>query len=58
MKRTAASSTTYREPSNGGPEMKAIVELGVVPIGVGVSLSKYVAACETVLKEAGLEHHH
>jgi uncharacterized protein (TIGR00106 family) len=36
--------------------MKAIVELGVVPIGVGVSLSKYVAACETVLKEAGLEH--
>ena len=36
--------------------MKAIVELGVVPIGVGVSLSKYVAACERVLKEAGLEH--
>jgi uncharacterized protein (TIGR00106 family) len=36
--------------------MKAIVELGVVPIGVGVSLSKYVAACETVLAEAGLEH--
>jgi uncharacterized protein (TIGR00106 family) len=32
------------------------MELGVVPIGVGVSLSKYVAACETVLKEAGLEH--
>jgi uncharacterized protein (TIGR00106 family) len=36
--------------------MKAIIELGVVPIGVGVSLSKYVAACETVLKDAGLEH--
>ena len=36
--------------------MKAIVELGVVPIGVGVSLSKYVAACEKILKEAGLEH--
>ena len=36
--------------------MKAIVELGVVPIGVGVSLSKYVAACENILKEAGLEH--
>jgi uncharacterized protein (TIGR00106 family) len=36
--------------------MKAIVELGVVPIGVGVSLSKYVAACEQVLKDAGLEH--
>lgn len=36
--------------------MKVIIELGVVPIGVGVSLSKYVAACETVLTEAGLEH--
>lgn len=36
--------------------MKVIVELGVVPIGVGVSLSKYVAACETVLVEAGLDH--
>ena len=36
--------------------MKAIVELGVVPIGVGVSLSKYIAACEQVLQAAGLEH--
>lgn len=36
--------------------MKAIVELGVVPIGVGVSLSKYIAACEKVLKDAGLAH--
>ena len=26
-----------------------------VPIGVGVSLSPYVAACEKVLKEAGLK---
>lgn len=36
--------------------MKVMIELGVVPIGVGVSLSKYVAACEKVLDEAGLEH--
>lgn len=36
--------------------MKAIVDLCVVPIGVGVSVSKYIAACETVLREAGLEH--
>jgi uncharacterized protein (TIGR00106 family) len=36
--------------------VKVIIELGVVPIGVGVSLSKYVAACEQVLKDAGLEH--
>ncbi len=35
--------------------MKVIVDLCVVPVGVGVSLSPYVAACERVLKEAGLE---
>jgi uncharacterized protein (TIGR00106 family) len=35
--------------------MKVIADLSVVPIGVGVSLSQYVAACERVLKEAGLE---
>jgi uncharacterized protein (TIGR00106 family) len=35
--------------------MKVIADISVVPIGVGVSLSKYVAACEKVLNEAGLE---
>ena len=35
--------------------MKVIADLTVIPIGVGVSLSKYVAACEKVLTEAGLE---
>jgi uncharacterized protein (TIGR00106 family) len=35
--------------------MNVIVDLCVVPVGVGVSLSAYVAACERVLKEAGLE---
>jgi len=35
--------------------MKVIVDLTVVPIGVGVSLSKYVAACENVLKRPGLK---
>ena len=35
--------------------MNVIVDLCVVPIGVGVSLSTYVAACERVLKEAGLK---
>lgn len=34
--------------------MKAIVDLCVVPLGVGVSVSEYVAACERILKEAGL----
>ena len=37
--------------------MHVIADLCVVPIGVGVSVSKYVAACEKVLKEAGLETH-
>lgn len=36
--------------------MKVIVDLCVVPIGVGVSVSKYVAECQKVLREAGLEH--
>ncbi len=35
--------------------MKVIVDLSVVPIGVGVSVSKYVAACQSVLEEAALK---
>ena len=35
--------------------MKTILDLCVVPMGVGVSVSKYVAACEKVLKDAGLK---
>ncbi len=35
--------------------MKVIVDLSVVPLGVGVSVSKYVAACQEVLAEAGLK---
>ena len=35
--------------------MNVIVDLSVVPLGVGVSLSPYVAACQRVLDEAGLE---
>jgi uncharacterized protein (TIGR00106 family) len=34
--------------------MKVIVDLCVVPLGVGVSVSEYVTACERVLSEAGL----
>jgi uncharacterized protein (TIGR00106 family) len=36
--------------------MKVLVDLTIVPVGVGTSLSRYVAACERVLEEAGLEH--
>lgn len=35
--------------------MKVLVDLCLVPIGVGVSLSPYVAACQKVLAEAGLK---
>ncbi len=36
--------------------MKVMVDLCVVPMGVGLSVSEYVAACERVLQEANLEH--
>jgi uncharacterized protein (TIGR00106 family) len=35
--------------------MKVIIDLCLVPIGVGVSLSPYIAACEKVLMAAGLK---
>ncbi|MFG0290021.1 MAG: MTH1187 family thiamine-binding protein [Rhodopirellula sp. JB044] len=36
--------------------MKVIIDLCVVPMGVGVSVSRYVAECQKVLQEAGLKH--
>lgn len=35
--------------------MKVIADLCIIPIGVGVSLSKYVAECERVIRESGLK---
>jgi uncharacterized protein (TIGR00106 family) len=35
--------------------MKVIADFTLVPIGVGVSLSKYVAACEEILDRPGLK---
>jgi uncharacterized protein (TIGR00106 family) len=35
--------------------MRLTAMISVIPIGVGLSLSPYVAACEKVLIEAGLE---
>ena len=35
--------------------MKVLVDVAVVPIGVGVSLSPYVAACERIFQESGLK---
>lgn len=37
--------------------MHTIADLSVVPIGVGVSLSRYVVACQRVLEHAGLNPH-
>ena len=36
--------------------MNAIAEFTIIPIGVGLSLSKYVAACEEILAESGLSY--
>ena len=36
--------------------MKVIVDLCVVPLGVGVSVSQHVAACQKVFEDAGLNH--
>ena len=35
--------------------MKVLIDISIVPLGVGVSLSPYVAACERVFKDAGLK---
>jgi len=35
--------------------MKVLVDLCIVPLGVGVSVSTYIAACQRVLREAGLK---
>ena len=35
--------------------MNVMIDLCIVPLGVGISLSPYVAACEKVLAEAGLK---
>ncbi len=35
--------------------MKVIVNLCVIPIGVGVSLSTYIVECEKILKQSGLK---
>ena len=36
--------------------MNVLVDVCVVPMGVGVSVSKYVVACEKIFAAAGLNH--
>lgn len=35
--------------------MKVIVDFCIIPIGVGVSVSNYIAACQLIFKKAGLK---
>ena len=35
--------------------MKVIADIMIAPIGVGVSVSKYVAECQKIFKQAGLK---
>ena len=35
--------------------MHAIADIAIIPLGTGLSLSPYVAACERVLRDAGLK---
>ncbi len=36
--------------------MKVLLSFSVIPMGVGVSVSEYVAECERVLAESGLKY--
>jgi uncharacterized protein (TIGR00106 family) len=35
--------------------MNVMIDLCIVPVGVGVSVSEYVAACERIIRDAGLK---
>ncbi len=35
--------------------MKVLVDISIVPLGVGLSLSSYVAECEKIFDQAGLK---
>ena len=37
-------------------DMNAIAEFSVIPSGVGLSLSPYVAECEKILQQRGIKH--
>jgi uncharacterized protein (TIGR00106 family) len=37
--------------------MKVIADFCIVPIGVGVSVSKYIVECEKIFNEVGLKTH-
>lgn len=47
--------TGLRDVRASDPPMNVIVDLCLIPLGTGISLSPYVAACERILKDAGLK---
>ncbi len=36
--------------------MNVMIDICVVPMGIGVSVSKYVVACQRIFEESGLNH--
>ena len=36
--------------------MKVMIDFCIVPIGVGVSVSRYIARCQEILRDSGLSH--
>ena len=48
------TSSSTASPALYWPRMNVIVDFCLIPLGTGVSLSPYVAACEKILREAGL----
>jgi uncharacterized protein (TIGR00106 family) len=46
----------YHELLRGDEQMNVLIDICVVPMGVGVSVSKYVVACQRVFEAAGLSH--
>jgi uncharacterized protein (TIGR00106 family) len=43
-----------KENNQGGITMKIVAELEIVPVGVGPSISNYIAECERVLNKKNL----
>jgi uncharacterized protein (TIGR00106 family) len=51
------SEIGFLDQSNWSRIMNVIADLCVIPLGAGVSVSRYVSACEKVLADAGLSVH-
>jgi len=45
----------YPWPREDDRIMWVIADISIVPLGVGLSLSPYIAACERILRDAGLQ---